>query len=251
MGPVSDHVAYHLMNMHPDLTVVLLQTHACAMCNASQHSHDAKYSLALEPIVSRRQAHISLRVLTRFHKHTMAPPKRKGFDLQAGNTPTPRQSMTKAPKVEDIQIGPAWHAPPADVVRKMGNGDQWLIGIDIETAGWKVSIGNKGSIGQFGFYNLCAESDFESRVCQLGWVFGAPGQPEVEKEYLVKPDGWVISKEAFDFHKITQAQAEAKGLPLAEILTEFCMHAKAVADRGGRLVCHHMVRDGGTETRRT
>ena len=174
----------------------------------------------------------------------MASPKRKGFDLQAGSTPTPRQSMTKAPKVEDIQIGPAWHAPPADVVRKMGTGDQWLIGIDIETAGWKVSVGKKGSIGQFGFYNLCAESDFESRVCQLGWAFGAPGQPEVEKEYLVKPDGWVISKDAFDFHKITQAQAEARGRPLADILAEFCTHAKAVADRGGRLVCHHMAVGG-------
>ena len=183
-------------------------------------------------------------------QHTMAAPKRKGFDPKAGSTATPRPAATKIPKVEAIQIGPAWHAPPAEVARKMGDGGQWLIGIDIETAGWKESVFNTGSIGQFGFYNLCAQSDFESRVCQLGWAFGAPGQPEVKKEHLVKPDGWVISDKAFKTHKITLAQADAHGRPLAEILAEFCTDAKAVADRGGRLVCHHMARGGETEVRR-
>ena len=181
----------------------------------------------------------------------MANPKRKGFDPKAGSTATPRPAVAKVPKVDSIQIGPAWHAPPAEVVRKMGHGDQWLMGIDIETAGWKESVRNKGSFGQFGFYNLCAESDFESRVCQVGWAFGAPSQPEVEKEYLVKPDGWVISEEAFKCHKIALTQAEAEGRPMADILEEFCTDAKAVADRGGRLVCHHMARDGRTEARRT
>ena len=180
----------------------------------------------------------------------MATQKAKRFNPEAGSMPTPRLPGPKVPKVEAIHIGPAWHAPPAEITRKMGDGDQWLMGIDIETAGWKESLRNKGSFGQFGFYNLCAESDFESRVCQLGWAFGAPGQPEVEKEYLVKPDGWVISEEAIKFHKITLAQAEAKGRPMAEILAEFCTHAKAVADNGGRLVCHHMVR-GETDARHT
>ena len=181
----------------------------------------------------------------------MATPKRKGFDPKAGTTATPRPSAPKVPKVEDIRIGPAWNAPPAEVARKMGDGDQWLIGIDLETAGWKKSIQNKGSWGQFGFYNLCAPSDFESRVCQLGWAFGAPNEVEVKKEYLVKPDGWEISKDAFDTHKITLAQAETHGRPMAEILAEFCTDARAVADHGGRLVCHHMARVGGTEAQRT
>ena len=171
----------------------------------------------------------------------MSTPKRKGFDPKAGSTATARPSAAKVPKVEAIHIGPAWYAPPAEVARQMRDGDQWLIGIDIETAGWKESVRNKGSFGQFGFYNLCGETDFESRVCQLGWAFGKPGQPEVTKEYLVKPDGWEISAQAFKTHKITLAHAETHGRPLAEILADFCTDAKAVADQGGRLVCHHMA----------
>ena len=55
-------------------------------------------------------------------QHTMAAPKRKGFDPKAGSMATPRPAATKIPKVEAIQIGPAWHAPPAEMARKMGDG---------------------------------------------------------------------------------------------------------------------------------
>ena len=165
---------------------------------------------------------------------------KRGFQLQYCARKCRR--VESIPKASDVVEG-RWLSPPDHVSQKVGDGSTWLIGVDIETHDWEVSRGNKGNTGQFGFYNLCAQSDFESRVCQLGWAFGAPGQPEVKKEYLVKPDGWVISDKAFKTHKITLAQADAYGRPLAEILAEFCTDAKAVADRGGRLVLYLIPAD--------
>lgn len=85
----------------------------------------------------------------------------------------------------------------------------------------EASVRNRGSWGQLGVYNLCAQSDFESR-----------------------PDGWEITEEAFKVHKILLAQAEAKGRPQVDILAEFCTDAKTIADHGRRLVCYHMDRGG-------
>ena len=66
------------------------------------------------------------------------------------------------PKAKDIVAG-GWCKPQDHVIEKMADESTWLIGVDIETHDWEVSRGNKGSIGKFGFYNLCKPSDLEAR----------------------------------------------------------------------------------------
>ena len=57
-----------------------------------------------------------------------------------------------------------WSKPPDAVASHVGCGGQWLMGIDIETNDWETSRGNKGSIGHFGFWNLCAPRDLDARI---------------------------------------------------------------------------------------
>ena len=92
---------------------------------------------------------------------------------------------------------------------------------------------NKGSFGQFGFYNICNEDDLAVHIVQLGWSVGGPAveRPYV-KERLVRPDGFTISAEAVDFHGITQEHAEENGAPSIDVLSEFVADVFAEHARG-------------------
>jgi len=119
------------------------------------------------------------------------------------------------------------------------------MGVDIETHHFEPSRGNKGSIGQFGFYNLCIPRDLEARICQLGWAYGPPGQRATVKERLVRPVGFCISERATERHGISHEQAQ-EGAPIADVLAEFLGDLRyVVEERGGRLVCHNAEFDFG------
>ena len=66
------------------------------------------------------------------------------------------------------------------------------------------------------------------RIVQLSWDFC-----DVEKDYIIKPDGWVIPEAASRVHGITTAKAKEVGIPikqaLTEFLTDFVRSAKIIA----------------------
>ena len=150
------------------------------------------------------------------------------------------------PRASDVLTGVSWHKPPKDVIDKLGVASQWLMGVDIETNDWVTSPGNKGSIGRFGFYNLCAPVDFEARIVQIGWAFGPPGETTTLKEYVVCPTDFNISEKATKYHNISHEHARQNGKPARDVLTEFMSDLNHVIQiRHGRLVCHHLEFDAG------
>ena len=150
------------------------------------------------------------------------------------------------PKASDIVFKATWAAPTATLARKIGSLSEVLMGIDIETADWPDSQpgGNKGNIGQFGFYNLCAPEDLNQRCVQLGWVMGQNERLDVKKEYLIQPTDYTVAEKATKFHKITHA-AGAGGRPLRDVLAEFIDDVRELLRRGGRIACHHLEFDCG------
>ena len=159
---------------------------------------------------------------------------------------------TKRPflRAADILLGPErqYVMPPPVVAAKLG-GKIPLIGVDIETHDWtpRCAIDQKGSIGQFGFYNTCLPCNIdECRIVQIGWAIRDPGDRElVVTERLVRPDGFRVSDKATAFHGITHALAAKEGVPLADALAELMRLILELSGRGGRLVCHHLEFDAG------
>ena len=137
--------------------------------------------------------------------------------------------------------------PSPTVAEKLG-GKVPLIGVDIETHDWTDGdVKKKGSIGQFGCYNICKPCDIdEPRIVQIGWAMRGAGDREpAVTERLVRPDGFCVSEKATAFHRITHARAADEGVPLADALAELMRDALDVSNRGGRLVCHHLEFDAG------
>ncbi len=169
----------------------------------------------------------------------------RGFKRSACARPAVEHAP-KIPRAAEIREGPAWSKPPHDVASHVDCGGQWLIGIDIETHHWETSCGNKLSIGQFGFYNLCTPRDLEARICQLGWTYGPPGQHVTVKERLVHPVGFCISEKATEKHNISHERAVHDGELIANVLAEFLGDLRyVVQEQGGRMVCHNMEFDCG------
>jgi DNA polymerase III epsilon subunit-like protein len=85
-------------------------------------------------------------------------------------------------------------------------------------------------------------SDLENwpRVVQLAYlVAGADGAPVESREFVIKPEGFVIPADAARVHGITTERALAEGVPVAEALTAL---AGALA-RAEMLVAHNLSFD--------
>ncbi len=75
------------------------------------------------------------------------------------------------------------------------------------------------------------------RLVQIAWlVFDKSGNQLDSRNYIIRPDGFVIPKEAQAVHKISTERALEEGIPLATALTEF---AEAIA-QNQILVAHNM-----------
>jgi len=66
------------------------------------------------------------------------------------------------------------------------------------------------------------DNDFP-RLVQIAWIIinELDGKVVEEVEYIVKPDGWTIPKEASDIHRITNARAKKEGVPILTVLNSF------------------------------
>jgi DNA polymerase III epsilon subunit-like protein len=78
------------------------------------------------------------------------------------------------------------------------------------------------------------------RMVQIAWVL-ADEEGETLETYsaIIKPEGYTIPTEASDIHRVTQARAEAEGLPLSEVLEAFT----AASAKAKQLVAHNMAFD--------
>jgi len=169
--------------------------------------------------------------------------QKRGF--QMASCAQKRKHVEIIPKAKDVREG-GWCKPPQNVVEKIGDERTWFIGVDIETHDWTISRGNKGNIGQFGFYNLCVPSDLEARICSIGWSFGPPDTEATVKELLIRPEGFQISDKATNYHKISHQHATDNGRPLKDVLNDFMDDLRYVVDiQKGKLVCHHIEFDSG------
>lgn len=77
------------------------------------------------------------------------------------------------------------------------------------------------------------ETDFNKfpNIVSFSWIMG-----DVEKNYIVKPDGWDIPDDAAAIHGITTEIAREKGIPFIDIANEFLTDAINYA-----LVCAHNI----------
>lgn len=78
------------------------------------------------------------------------------------------------------------------------------------------------------------------RMVQIAWVLtDDDGKPLETFSAIIQPTGYTIPTEASAIHRVTQARAEAEGLPLADVLTAF----SAVATKADQLVAHNIAFD--------
>lgn len=78
------------------------------------------------------------------------------------------------------------------------------------------------------------------RMVQIAWVLtDDAGAPLETYSAIIRPEGYVIPREASDIHRVTQARALAEGLPLAEVLAAF----SATMAKAKQLVAHNMAFD--------
>jgi DNA polymerase-3 subunit epsilon len=78
------------------------------------------------------------------------------------------------------------------------------------------------------------------RMVQLAWLLTDETGTEIESaEYIIKPDGFVIPREASRVHGITTDQALEHGFPLSDVLDK----AEPLFQRAAVLVAHNISFD--------
>lgn len=85
-------------------------------------------------------------------------------------------------------------------------------------------------------------TDFDNwpRLVQIAWlIFSSEGEQIIEREYIVRPQGFIIPKQASDIHGITTEKALEEGLPLRDILEEL---TQAIS-QAKHLIAHNMSFD--------
>jgi DNA polymerase III epsilon subunit-like protein len=84
------------------------------------------------------------------------------------------------------------------------------------------------------------ELDNWPRLVQLAWVLcDKKGKKIKTDDYIIKPEGFVIPREAAMVHGITTARAKKEGVNLEEVLIEFC----GLAKKADYLVAHNISFD--------
>ena len=150
----------------------------------------------------------------------------------------------KIPRCSDLTVKPIRIPAPRRVARVIGEASL-VVGVDIETHGWKDGPGEKGTHGPFGFFTRSNSDLSYARIVQIGWAVldGSEG-PNV-KERLIKPEGFEIEHKATQFHGITQEHALSHGSSLSDVMSEFIQDMIGLAERGARLVIHSLEFDAG------
>ncbi|MEI6529471.1 MAG: 3'-5' exonuclease [Candidatus Falkowbacteria bacterium] len=75
------------------------------------------------------------------------------------------------------------------------------------------------------------------RIVQLAWsLYDTEGNHWESYNYIIKPDGFIISDEVAKIHRITQERAMAEGVSLREALTHFVSDVQ----KAEHLVAHNI-----------
>jgi len=75
------------------------------------------------------------------------------------------------------------------------------------------------------------------RIVQIAWsIYDSEGQLWESANYIIRPDGFVISDEVAKIHRITQARALQEGRPLGEALSAFLKDVSSVS----HLIAHNI-----------
>lgn len=82
--------------------------------------------------------------------------------------------------------------------------------------------------------NWKIDYDQYPHIVQFAWWFDG-----VYYDRIIKPDGWIIPKEATEIHGITQEQAEKEGLPFATVVDEFL----GMALTANKIIAHNIYFD--------
>lgn len=78
------------------------------------------------------------------------------------------------------------------------------------------------------------------RMIQVGYIlYDLAGQPLTTKEYIIRPDGFIIPEDASNIHGITTEKAMDEGLPIYGVLEE--LHAEIA--KSSMLVAHNISYD--------
>ena len=107
----------------------------------------------------------------------------------------------------------------------MNNQDIYLF-FDTETTGlpknWKAPV---------------TDTENWPRIVQIAWILSSKESGRIEsKDYIIKPEGFLIPKESSNVHGITTEQANNDGIALSEVLLEF----EEVMSQSNCLVGHNI-----------
>ena len=131
---------------------------------------------------------------------------------------------------------------PPPCVAKLLDVD-FLLGVKVQIHDWKTPQKKPkgGRDGQFGFYRACYPENLQySRIVQVSWSAGGIDEAPITKKYIIEPVGHCISDDAVKHHGISQEIAVAVGQPLREVLQIMMADVRVCAERGGRVVGHHL-----------
>lgn len=79
----------------------------------------------------------------------------------------------------------------------------------------------------------------QPHITQLGFILEVNGSDAMVVDTLIKPDGWVIGKEAGEITGITVEMCEESGIPIADALELFVI----AAENADLIVCHNTAFD--------
>ena len=136
------------------------------------------------------------------------------------------------------------------IVKCLLGSPPFIISFDLETHDYvkRRPWEKKGHRGRFGWYTMDPPEDLQyQRIVELGWTLGtstATDEEVIVKVRLVQPDGFVISERGYEFHEISNAEANA-GASLSSVLKEFMDDVKTACAKGGRICAHNLEFDAG------
>ena len=143
---------------------------------------------------------------------------------------------------------PRLSAPPTHVFDLLPTRQCWL-SFDIETHDFAPNTG--GSVpwveGQYGHpCRFITPSLGDLRMVQLGWcIRKSPASTIVEKNRLISPSDFTVTKRAELKHGITTEQARRSGASLQVVLEEFLRDVTMVVGMGGAICAHQIEFDAG------
>ena len=173
-------------------------------------------------------------------------PKKKRFVFTPIQVP---KANVKTPKYEDLDFGTAPPLPLPPALRDLFSHEDWKwVGIGIETHDLEPNTATSWwRPGQFGYVTRLDPGVLTGlRIVQVGWAYGdfREGSPVV-KERLVRPEGFTVTSAAEQKHGISNARAEAEGVPLPDALREMVGDVTALVRNGARVCSHNTEFDAG------